>query len=85
MRITIVLVKLDFFGMSGFKMEQSAVIEFCIKLKKTATEMFEMWKSSYAKNVYRDKVCLNGIKGSKKGSETENAKITDANNFDCIL
>jgi hypothetical protein len=28
-------------------MEQRAVIKFCVKLQKTATEMFEMLKSAY--------------------------------------
>jgi hypothetical protein len=46
-------------------MEQRAVIKFCVKLKKTATETFE--KVRTVKNVYREQVCLNGIKGSKKG------------------
>jgi hypothetical protein len=32
----------------GFKMEQRAAIKFCVKLKETATEMFEMLKSAYA-------------------------------------
>jgi hypothetical protein len=31
------------------------------------------------KNVYREQVCLNGTKGSKKCSESENAKIADEN------
>jgi hypothetical protein len=30
----------------GFKMEQRAAIKFCVKLKKTATETFEMLKSA---------------------------------------
>jgi hypothetical protein len=28
-------------------MEQRAATKFCVKLKKTATEMFEMLKSAY--------------------------------------
>jgi hypothetical protein len=43
MRITIVSVKSLF-----FKMEQSAAIKFCVKLKKTATATFEMLKSTYS-------------------------------------
>jgi hypothetical protein len=31
----------------GFKMEQKAATEFCVNLKKTATETFEMLKSAY--------------------------------------
>jgi hypothetical protein len=29
-------------------------------------------------------MCLNGIKGSKNGFESENAKIPGENNVDCI-
>jgi hypothetical protein len=32
-------------------------------------------------NFYREQVCLNGIKCSKKGSESENAKIADEKFF----
>jgi hypothetical protein len=45
-------------------MEQIAAIKFCVKLKKTATEML---KSTYGKNVYLDQVHLNDIKCLKKG------------------
>jgi hypothetical protein len=45
MRITIVLLKLFFRRVEGFKMEQRAANKFCVKLKKTATETFEMLKS----------------------------------------
>jgi hypothetical protein len=49
-------------------MEQRTVTKFCGKLKRTATETFEMLKKvRTVKNVYREEVCLNGIKGSKKG------------------
>jgi hypothetical protein len=41
MRITIVLVKLIF-----FETEQRAAFKFFVKLKETATEAFEMLKSS---------------------------------------
>jgi hypothetical protein len=39
---TIVLVTLVFRRVEGFKMEQRAAIKLCVKLKKTATETFEM-------------------------------------------
>jgi hypothetical protein len=70
-------VKLVFLHAEGFKMKQRAVIKFCVKLQKTATEMFELLKSKYKKQV-----CLNDIKGSLKGSNSENAKITSDNNDD---
>jgi hypothetical protein len=46
MRVTVVLVKLVFRRDECFKMEQRAAIMFCVKLKKTATEKFEMLKSA---------------------------------------
>jgi hypothetical protein len=63
----VVLVKLLFCRVRGFKMEQRTAIKFCVKLKKTASEAFEMLKCAYMKNVYQEQVCLNGIKGLKKG------------------
>jgi hypothetical protein len=66
MTITIVLVKLFFFCVEGFKMEKITAIKFCLKLKKTATETFEMLKSGYSEERLSRTVCVNGIKGSKK-------------------
>jgi hypothetical protein len=40
-------VKLVFRRVEGFKMEQRAAIKFCVKLKKTTNETFEMLKSAY--------------------------------------
>jgi hypothetical protein len=37
------------------------------------------------KNVKLEQFCLNGIKGSVKGSESENARIAGKNNVDCIF
>jgi hypothetical protein len=47
MRITIVLVKLVFFVMSKVSKWNRAELKFCEKLKKTATETFEMLKNAY--------------------------------------
>jgi hypothetical protein len=47
-------------------MEQRAVTKFCAKLKKSATETFEMLKSAYGEECLQEQVRLNGIKGSKK-------------------
>jgi hypothetical protein len=47
MGITIVLVKLVFFVVLKVSKWNRAAIKFCVKLKKTATEMFEMLKSAY--------------------------------------
>jgi hypothetical protein len=52
MRIIIVLVKLVFRRVEGFKMEQRTAVTFFVTLKKTATETFEMFKSGY------DEECL---------------------------
>jgi hypothetical protein len=41
-------------------MEQRATIKFCVKLKKTATETFEVLKSEY------DKDCLSRTSMSEK-------------------
>jgi hypothetical protein len=48
MRIRIVL-KLFSRRVEGFKMEQRSVVNVCLKLKKTATELFEMSRSGYGK------------------------------------
>jgi hypothetical protein len=42
MRIKTVSVKLVSYRVEGFKMEQRTAIKFCLKLKETATEAFEM-------------------------------------------
>jgi hypothetical protein len=46
MRIAIVLV-IFFLSCGSFMIEQRAAIKFCVKLKETATETFEMFKSAY--------------------------------------
>jgi hypothetical protein len=43
------------------------VIKFCVKLKKTATETFEMLKRAYGEECLSRTSVFNGIKGSKKG------------------
>jgi hypothetical protein len=43
-----------------------------------------MLKTAYGEECYGEQVCLNGIKGSKEGSKSENAKIEGENNVDCI-
>jgi hypothetical protein len=48
-------------------MKQRARIKFCIKLKKTATEKFEILKSAYGEECLSTTMCLNDMKGSKKG------------------
>jgi hypothetical protein len=40
MMTTVVWMKLVFRRVEGFKMEQRAAIEFCVILKKAATETF---------------------------------------------
>jgi hypothetical protein len=67
MWITIILKLFSLCHIKYFKMEQTAPIKFGVKLKKTATEKIDMLKSRTVKNVYQEQVCLNGIKGSKKG------------------
>jgi hypothetical protein len=44
--------EVSFFShVEGLKMERRAVIKFCVKLKKTATETFEIWKVCMVKSV----------------------------------
>jgi hypothetical protein len=66
MRITIVLVKLVFRLVEGFKMEQRAANKFYVKLKKTTTETFEVLKNAYGEEFYREQVCLNGLKVQRR-------------------
>jgi hypothetical protein len=47
MRITIVLVMIVFHHVRGFKMEERAAIKFCVQLKNTATETFEVLNKAY--------------------------------------
>jgi hypothetical protein len=56
MRVTIVLVKLCFLHVEGFKMEQGAVIMFSVKLKKTANEMSAMLRCEYGECLSRTSV-----------------------------
>jgi hypothetical protein len=35
--------------------------------------------------MFIENVCLNGIKGSEKGSKSENAKFSGENKVDCIF
>jgi hypothetical protein len=47
-------------------MEQRAAIMFCVKLKKTTTETFEMFKSMYDEKCLSRTSVFEHIKGSKK-------------------
>jgi hypothetical protein len=62
---------LVFSRIEGFKMEQREAIKFCVKLKKTSTETFEMLKSAYGEE------CLSrtgGTKGSKAAQKVRMQK-----------
>jgi hypothetical protein len=57
---------------------ERAAIKFCVKLRKMATETFEMLKSAYNEECLLEQVCLNGIKGSKKAEslyKTTNGEV----------
>jgi hypothetical protein len=73
-----------FCHVKGFKMEQRAAIMFFVKLKKTATDTFEMLKSMYGEECYQEQVCLNGTKCSKKG-ESRYKTMNGKANVDCIF
>jgi hypothetical protein len=66
-------------------MEQRAVINFCVKLNKTATETFKMLKSPYGEEFLSRKSVSEWYKRSKENSESENAKIAGGNNVHCIF
>jgi hypothetical protein len=40
-------IKIVFRRVESFRMKQRTANKFCVKLKKTATETFEMLKSAY--------------------------------------
>jgi hypothetical protein len=67
MTTTIVLVKLVFCFVEGSKVEQRAAIKFCVKLKKTATQTFEMFKSSYSEECLSRTNVFGWHKSSNKG------------------
>jgi hypothetical protein len=47
-----------FFCVEGFKTEERAAIKLCVKLKKTATETFEMLKSPYGEECLPRRMCV---------------------------
>jgi hypothetical protein len=70
MRITVVLMKLVFCHVGVFKMDQRAAIKFCVKLKKTATETFEMLKSEYGEEFLSRTNVFEWHKRFKEGPES---------------
>jgi hypothetical protein len=56
-------------------MEERTAIKFCVKLNKTATEMFEMLKSAYGEVCLSRTSVFEWHKRFKNSSESENAKI----------
>jgi hypothetical protein len=54
----------------GFKMEQRAAMKFCVKLKKTATETFEMLKNEYSKECLSRTSVFKWHKSFKEGCES---------------
>jgi hypothetical protein len=63
-------------------MEQSAAIKFCVKLKKTATETFEMLKSAYGEEcLLRSSV----FECHKRHTEAQKVSIKGENNVNCIF
>jgi hypothetical protein len=67
MRIRVVFVKLLFRRVEGFKMEQGAAIKFCVKLKKTATETFEILKSALGEKCLSSTSVFECYKRFKEG------------------
>jgi hypothetical protein len=59
-------------------MEQRAAIKLCVKLKKTTSEAFEMFKSAYGEECLSRTSVFEWFKRSKKGEsryKTMNGKI----------
>jgi hypothetical protein len=85
MRIKIVLVKLVFHRVEGFKMEQRPVIKFCVKSKKRDIETFEMLKSAFGEEFLSRTSVIEWYKRLEEGGESDKAKIAGENNLDCIF
>jgi hypothetical protein len=66
-------------------MEQRAAIKFYVKLKKTATETFEMSKIAYDDECLSRKSVFEWYKCFKSSSESANTKNPVENNVDCIF
>jgi hypothetical protein len=66
-------------------MEQREAIKFCVKLKKTATETFEMLKSAYGEECLLRASVFEWHKRFKSISESENARFAGENNVDCMF
>jgi hypothetical protein len=59
-----------FHRVDGFKMEQTAAIKFCVKLKKTAIETFEVLKSMYGEECLSKISVFEWHKRFKEGRES---------------
>jgi hypothetical protein len=66
-------------------MEQRAAINFCVKLKKTATEKFEMLRSAYGPEGLSRTSVFEWHKRFRSSSESESVKIVGENNVDYIF
>jgi transposase len=69
-RIIVVLLKLAFCRVEGFRLEQRAAIKFCVKLNKTATETFEILKSAYGEECLSRTSVFDLHKRFKAGRES---------------
>jgi hypothetical protein len=61
---------LVFRHVEGFKMEQRAAIKFCVNLKKSATETFEMLKSAYGEEYLSRTSVFEWLIKFKEGRES---------------
>jgi hypothetical protein len=57
----------SFVNFRGIKMEQSAEIQFCVKLKKTGIKLFEMLKCMYGVECLSRTGVFEWHKGFKEG------------------
>jgi hypothetical protein len=66
-------------------MEQRAAIKFCVILKKTATETFEMLKSTYGEECLLRTSVFEWHKRYVEAYKVRMQKSRGENNVDCIL
>jgi hypothetical protein len=85
MKITVVLEMLVFSSCRRFQKGTKSRNQFLCEVKETA--YWNVWNVGkwVRRRMFIENVCLNGIKGSEKGSKSENAKFSGENNVDCIF
>jgi hypothetical protein len=76
--------EVSFFAVSQVSKWNRAAIKFCVKLKETAKETFEMLKSTYVEEWLSRTSVIEWHKMFKE-AQKQNAKIAGEINVDCIF